>query len=46
MVFDLMNWATTSKTVKIRMTWKYATGTDATSRAPCARSGSTPTSAR
>ncbi len=34
MVFDLMNWATTSKTVKIRMTWKYATGTDATSRAP------------
>ncbi|MDQ2631399.1 MAG: hypothetical protein M3Y75_10600, partial [Actinomycetota bacterium] len=24
MVFDLMNWATTSKTVKIRMTWKYA----------------------
>ena len=34
MVFDLMNWATTSKTVKIRMTWKYATGTDHTSRAP------------
>ena len=33
MVFDMMNWATTSKTVKIRMTWKYATGTDATSRA-------------
>jgi hypothetical protein len=33
MVFDLMNWATTSKTVKIRMTWKYATGTDHTSRA-------------
>jgi len=34
MVFDLMNWETTSKTVKIRMTWKYATGTDHTSRAP------------
>jgi hypothetical protein len=34
MVFDLMNWQTTSKTVKIRMTWKYATGSDATSRAP------------
>jgi hypothetical protein len=33
MVFDLMNWETTSKTVKIRMTWKYATGTDHTSRA-------------
>lgn len=33
MVFDLMNWATTSKNVKIRMTWKYATGTDHTSRA-------------
>jgi hypothetical protein len=34
MVFDLMNWETTSKKVKIRMTWKYATGTDHTSRAP------------
>lgn len=34
MVFDLMNWQTTSKTVKIRMTWKYATGSDHTSRAP------------
>jgi hypothetical protein len=34
MVFDLMNWQTTGKTVKIRMTWKYATGTDSTSRAP------------
>ncbi len=34
MVFDLMNWQTTSKTVKIRVTWKYATGTDHTSRAP------------
>jgi hypothetical protein len=34
MVFDLMNWETTSKTVKIRMTWKYATGSDHTSRAP------------
>ena len=33
MVFDLMNWQTTSKTVKIRVTWKYATGTDHTSRA-------------
>jgi hypothetical protein len=32
MVFDLMNWATTSKTVKIRVTYKYATGTDATAR--------------
>lgn len=32
MVFDLMNWETSSKTVKIRMTWKYATGTDHTSR--------------
>jgi Stress up-regulated Nod 19 len=34
MVFDLMNWQTTTKTVKIRMTWKYATGSDHTSRAP------------
>lgn len=34
MVIDLMNWETTSKTVKLRMTWKYATGTDHTSRAP------------
>ena len=34
MVVDLMNWATTSKTVKVRVTWKYATGTDSTSRAP------------
>lgn len=34
MVFDLMNWQTTSKSVKIRMTWKYATGSDHTSRAP------------
>lgn len=33
MVIDLMNWETTSKTVKLRMTWKYATGTDHTSRA-------------
>lgn len=31
-VVDLMNWATESKTVKIRITWKYATGSDATSR--------------
>lgn len=34
MVVDLMNWATTSKTVKVRVTWKYATGSDHTSRAP------------
>jgi hypothetical protein len=34
MVIDLMNWATTSKSVKIRMTWKYATGSDHTNRAP------------
>jgi hypothetical protein len=33
MVFDLMNWQTTSKTVKIRMTYTYATGADATARA-------------
>jgi hypothetical protein len=32
-VIDLMNWATEAKTVKIRITWTYATGTDATSRA-------------
>ncbi len=31
-VVDLMNWATESKRVKIRITWKYATGSDATSR--------------
>jgi hypothetical protein len=34
MVIDLMNWATTSKTVKLKMTIKYATGTDHTSRSP------------
>lgn len=34
MVYDLMNWQTTSKTVKIRMTYKYATGSDHTGRAP------------
>ena len=34
MVVDMMNWATTSKTVKVRVTWKYATGSDHTSRAP------------
>jgi len=33
MVYDLMNWQTTSKTVKIRMTYKYGTGSDHTSRA-------------
>lgn len=32
MVYDLMNWSTTSKTVKIRMTYKYATGSDANAR--------------
>lgn len=32
MVVDLMNWATESRTVRIRVTFKYATGTDATSR--------------
>lgn len=34
MIVDLMNWETTSKTVKVRVTWKYATGTDHTERAP------------
>jgi hypothetical protein len=34
MVIDLMNWQTTSKTVRLKMTYKYATGTDATSRSP------------
>ena len=33
MVFDLMNWQTTSKSVKIKMTWKYGTGSDHTNRA-------------
>jgi hypothetical protein len=33
MVVDLMNWETTSKTVKVKVTWKYATGTDHTNRA-------------
>lgn len=33
MVFDLMNWQTTTKTVRIRITYKYATGGDATARA-------------
>jgi hypothetical protein len=33
MVIDLMNWETTSKTVKVKVTWKYATGTDHTERA-------------
>lgn len=32
MVIDLMNWATTSKTVKLKMTIKYATGSDHTNR--------------
>lgn len=34
MVYDLMNWETSAKTVKIKVAWKYATGSDATSRAP------------
>src|SRR6185436_4719915 len=34
MVYDLMNWETVSKTFKIKVAWKYATGSDATSRAP------------
>lgn len=32
MIIDLANWETTTKTVKLKMTYKYATGTDATSR--------------
>jgi hypothetical protein len=32
LVVDLMNWATTSKTVKIRVTFKYGTGSDSTGR--------------
>jgi len=32
LVVDLMNWATTSKTVKLRVRVTYATGTDASSR--------------
>lgn len=34
LVYDLMNWQTTSKTVKVRMTYKYGTGSDHTGRAP------------
>jgi hypothetical protein len=34
MVIDLMNWETTTKTVKLKMTIKYATGSDHTNRAP------------
>lgn len=34
MIVDLANWETVEKTVKVRVTWKYATGTDATSRGP------------
>ena len=34
MVIDLMNWQTTTKTVKLKITWKYGTGTDHTSRSP------------
>lgn len=32
MVTDLMNWSTESRRVKIKVTFKYATGSDATSR--------------
>ena len=32
MVVDLMNWSTESRRVKIKVTFKYATGSDATSR--------------
>lgn len=32
MVTDLMNWSTETRTVKIKVTFKYATGSDATSR--------------
>lgn len=34
MIVDLANWETVEKTVKVRVTRKYATGTDATSRSP------------
>jgi stress up-regulated protein Nod 19 len=34
LVIDLMNWQTTSKTVKLRVTYKYGTGSDHTGRAP------------
>jgi hypothetical protein len=33
MVLELMNWETASKTVSVRVTWKYATGSDHTNRA-------------
>lgn len=33
-VFHLANWASSEKTVYIKMTWKYATGSDAESRSP------------
>jgi hypothetical protein len=33
MVVDLMNWQTTAKTVRVRLTYTYATGADATARA-------------
>jgi hypothetical protein len=32
MVTDLMNWSTETRSVKIKVTFKYATGSDATSR--------------
>lgn len=32
MVYDLMNWETTSKKVKIKVAWKYATGDDHSER--------------
>ncbi len=33
MVIDLMNWQTTAKTVRLRITYTYATGSDHTNRA-------------
>ena len=33
MVIDLMNWQTTTKTVRLRITYTYATGSDATAKA-------------
>lgn len=34
MVFHLANWESSSQTVYIKMTWEYATGSDAESRSP------------
>ena len=33
-LIELMNWAVEAKTVSLRVTWTYATGTDATARKP------------